>query len=781
MIDLTLSSDEEEETLPPPPGPQPNQDEANDLTQSSDDDEVQERETPLPDTQLQTPQPLQQTDLEVAIPMKCESNHYNLPTPTTTNDSTDEDNAPSLEPSTTSGSGLWDLWTRNFKSTFDALLDLIDNSLDAALPQDQEDSESDTKGRVKIYRDVYKSDTTGLCIRNNSIDEIVPLDQSLGHLFHSEKAHSGSKFIGENGVGLKQAAASLSDLTFVLVKNGSNKELSLGIIARALQSGDGCFLPVFQFNGIDDLEKKMMEQFTKSKYISVARCIAEYGKTNADEGPSLQIGIERLCSHFDQICNKFDDKPYVFEVVLDKIHDRNATEIYGAKDKKATVAKIIETLQHEIPRRYLHIDHESLAFSVGKKELKFRYWQDRLVEFTKIEIPVRSQTPWHKDFGADLPDQYYLRIFLGFDRYRICEPDVEPETGIKISNKMCSLYTYSRPCGRLIKQERDCRNTLRLNNGGTDYCQALTVIIDDVDGHLPVNPTKQDVVFSNQSRGGETHKRNLEEVVRAVVLFYYKHHVKKFGGKKNILTSKISHFFDSELPDEVKCVAKCDLVSFSSLIISSLPSNTHVTLIITCKLQTTYGVFFNQTKTNLIRVDKPEDVEEVVGEDTFFRLLPEEKQLKSPGATAAARKRKAAPEKKAQGNLNSEGRQGTRKKRVKENIQHHLVRSPPRRAKGKAKSYCEDSESDKEEGTSSLDESASPPSKKPSSRKMTSTSSFTSGVQDALENKIDELMNENFSLKAKTERQKKEINELEGQLKEANLQILKLERASKKK
>ena len=608
----------------------------------------------------------------------------------------------------------------------------------------------------------------------------------------------------------------MSDLTFVLVKNGSNKELSLGIIARALQSGDGCFLPVFQFNDIDDLEKKMMQQFTKSKYISVARCIAEYGKTNADEGPSLQIGIERLCSHFDQICNKFDDKPYVFEVVLDKIHDRNARaqEIYGAKDKKATVAKIIETLQHEIPRRYLHIDHESLVFSVGKKELKFRYWQDRLVEFTKIEIPVRSQTPWHKDFGADLPDQYFLRIFLGFDRYRITEPDVEPETGIKISNKQCSLYIYSRPCGRLIKQERDCRNTLRLNNGGTEFCQALTVIIDDVDGHLPVNPTKQDVVFSNQSQGGETHKQNLEEVVRAVVLFYYKHHQKKFGGKKNILTSKISHFFDSELPDEVKCIAKCDLVSLSSInhFISSF-QHSHVTLIITCKLQTTYGVFFNQTKTNLIRVDKPEDVEEVVGEDTFFRLLPEEKQLKSPGATAA-RKRKAAPEKKAPGNLNSEERQGTRKKRVKENIQHHLVRSPPRRARGKAKSYCEDSESEKEEGASSSDESDKvlPRSKKPSSRKMTSTSSLTSGVQDALENKIDELMNENFSLKAKaerqqkemqeledqlkeanrkiseseslkakTERQKKEINELEDQLNEANLKILKLERASKKK
>ena len=61
------------------------------------------------------------------------------------------------------------------------------------------------------------------------------------------------------------------------------------------------------------------------------------------------------------------------------------------------------------------------------------------MEFTKIEIPVRSETPWHEDFGENTDDSYVLRVFLGFDRYRIRDP----ERGMG-SGKACSLYIYSR-------------------------------------------------------------------------------------------------------------------------------------------------------------------------------------------------------------------------------------------------------------------------------------------------------------------------------------------------
>ena len=160
-IDLTLSSDEES---PPddPPQPQP-----------------QRR------GRLRGDQP--QPDLGMIVPVNVDEREQevNLPTPTLTNNDTDE----GLKPSTTSGTGLWDLWTRNFKSPLFALLDLIDNSVDAALLQ--KGCKSDIPGRVQIYRDVYKhgrhSYTTGLCIRNNSMNKITSLDLALNHLFSSDK------------------------------------------------------------------------------------------------------------------------------------------------------------------------------------------------------------------------------------------------------------------------------------------------------------------------------------------------------------------------------------------------------------------------------------------------------------------------------------------------------------------------------------------------------------------------------------------------------------------
>ena len=126
------------------------------------------------------------------------------------------------------------------------LLDLVDNSVDAAMqPPDSgtATSSSSFAGHIEIYRDVYEvmpgqTYTTGLCIRNNSPNRISPLNEIL-KLFISSKKDAGSDTIGENGVGLKQSCAALSDLSFVLVKNGRDR-FELGILAKALQRDDGC-------------------------------------------------------------------------------------------------------------------------------------------------------------------------------------------------------------------------------------------------------------------------------------------------------------------------------------------------------------------------------------------------------------------------------------------------------------------------------------------------------------------------------------------------------------
>lgn len=111
-------------------------------------------------------------------------------------------------------------------------------------------------------------------------------------------------------------------------------------------------------------------------------------------------------------------------------------------------------------------------------------------------------------FSDTHPDSYDLRIFLGFDRQRITESDVEAETGEKRGKKEASLYFYSRKSGRLIKAEADARYMLGLTATGSTFCQALTVLIDDFEGHLPLTPTKQDISFALENKGS-VHEKNL--------------------------------------------------------------------------------------------------------------------------------------------------------------------------------------------------------------------------------------------------------------------------------
>ena len=165
------------------------------------------------------------------------------------------------------GLGLWRSWKRNFKNKLLALLDLIDNSLDAALvgahPRPSpgpclDDHDNRFVGRVHIYPDdmmphdqvtaaipssastststvvtpedvscssdlvvgsapppsVWPGTTqakqrqigplpSGLCIVNNSKQSIRPMKQVL-EIYNSSKVNSGASDIGENGVGLKQ-------------------------------------------------------------------------------------------------------------------------------------------------------------------------------------------------------------------------------------------------------------------------------------------------------------------------------------------------------------------------------------------------------------------------------------------------------------------------------------------------------------------------------------------------------------------------------------------------
>lgn len=93
---------------------------------------------------------------------------------------------------------------------------------------------------MHIHPDIYEQDArpqntyTGINIINNSWKPIRPLSLVL-EVYNSSKLDSGSGDIGENGVGLKQGCAAICDLSFILVKNGSNERCELGFVAEQLQ------------------------------------------------------------------------------------------------------------------------------------------------------------------------------------------------------------------------------------------------------------------------------------------------------------------------------------------------------------------------------------------------------------------------------------------------------------------------------------------------------------------------------------------------------------------
>ena len=105
---------------------------------------------------------------------------------------------------------------------------------------------------------------------------------------------------------------------------------------------------------------------------------------------------------------------------------------------------------------------------------------ERMVEFSSFNIEVGTTMQF--DDPRDDPQKCVIRVFCGFDAVAMND---------KTAKKCASLYLYSRQSGRLITHHVDARTMLGLNAGGSEFCSGLRVIIDDFDGYLPLNPTKQ--------------------------------------------------------------------------------------------------------------------------------------------------------------------------------------------------------------------------------------------------------------------------------------------------
>jgi len=434
------------------------------------------------------------------------------------------------------GIGLWNSWTRNFKTPLLACLDLLDNSFDAALSTNSGTHPStqnkDFQGLIHVMPLNYSSEETttksGIRIINNSYKPIHPLVQIL-EVFRSEKGkHTES--VGENGVGLKQGCATLSDVSFVLSKNHIEKKIELGVIAANLQREEGVRLPSFTIkyemkaDAPDEVDVEFMKTNLKKVIENdegVKKCIEEYGTNNYEKGISELV---QQCQSL--ISSEWGN--HAFCVLLTDLRHEKATHL-------------LKDLYEELPKYYIHIP-SNFKCKIDTKYIQFAYWQNRLVELSSFKIDIDSQNAWDQENTSLYPKKTYtLTLYLGFDPLRIN------------LGGSCSIYIYSRQSGRLINYGKDARARLGLSASGTNFAQGMTLLVDDRNGNLPLSPSKQDIAFGEEKRG-KAHEKNVWAYTAACAHLYWNHNVEKVHGLKRSLGNRVSSYREQILDalDKIK-------------------------------------------------------------------------------------------------------------------------------------------------------------------------------------------------------------------------------------
>jgi len=243
-------------------------------------------------------------------------------------------------------------------------------------------------------------------------------------------------------------------------------------------------------------------------------------------------------------------------------------------------SSFLDQIAEALPKQYIHI-MASFDVKVNQKRIVFCYWPRRLAELTKFCVTIDERVPYkpckeaptaedHEHADMSHNSKYLLTLYVGFDPIECCE-------GLTTAR----LLWYSRQSGRLIKEEKDGRGELKLTNSGSQYCQGLVIIVDDEHGHLPLNPTKQDVAFGEQSHG-ETHKANLMMWIAAIAKVYWKHHLSGSNNSLTTLTDRVrgtvaqakkyvtkdrTHLFSG------KPIGQCEFTTFQNMTFNTLNTN----------------------------------------------------------------------------------------------------------------------------------------------------------------------------------------------------------------
>jgi hypothetical protein len=234
---------------------------------------------------------------------------------------------------------------------------------------------------------------------------------------------------------------------------------------------------------------------------------------------------------------------------------------------------LLKTLHDKLPYLYLHL--HDLDICVENKAIESIYWERRLAELSKFELQLSQTELWSKIdkkryshnnmensvYTVTHPEET-VRFFCGFDPYRcraqhLSKVDKEGALDDAVmsyvpggstsggitpmgNNSAIKIYLYSRQSGRLIKVQNDPRNEIGLTAGSTDFCQGLTVVVDDYNGTLPLNPTKQDTAYGH-SKHGQIHAANLKEWTAAISHFYWNYHYSRFENSKVAVTQAVAN------------------------------------------------------------------------------------------------------------------------------------------------------------------------------------------------------------------------------------------------
>ena len=385
------------------------------------------------------------------------------------------------DPSGVDGIGMWKSWTNNYEHSRFACLDLLDNCFDATL-------HPDFQGKVSMQ---YLP-TNGIVIINNSAKAIKPLEETLT-AYRSIK-DSADK-IGEYGVGLKQACATLSKTSFVLTRNYNR--FDIGVIAHCLQTKTRIYLPHFSFTinsqgedeVVQDIRQNIMAIMKDNpKIMKIATSDLGFGNRNS--------AIDALVDRCNLMWSgEWEEHDHVFQlVVTDLIHTQDESLRARGGVLKQPAVNFLEEIRELLPRHYINIPPDNFEFYIRTKKVSFVYWQHRLVEMTKFEVNVCKTQPIREmaDESNWVRKGHNLTVFCGFDALRLADKN-KPST--------CSLCIYSRNSGRLIEVTDDARDILGLRSSSSSFTQGLTIIVDDTEGHLPLKPTKDGLSFSKYKNG----------------------------------------------------------------------------------------------------------------------------------------------------------------------------------------------------------------------------------------------------------------------------------------